>query len=110
VLDKPEVWGLESISADAVVLRIVVKTRTSAKDDVARELRLRLKKSLDDMDVKLPSLSSVVLTGFEGAASVTGSRPPKTKPSPLIGTHAGTPAEKAAPRKALRHPRSQQLP
>jgi small-conductance mechanosensitive channel len=114
VLDKPEVWGLESISADAVVLRIVVKTRTSAKDDVARELRLRLKKTLDDMEVKLPSLSSVVLTGFEGAASVTGSRPPKTRPSPLIGTGSGAttaaPAQKAAAKKALRHPRSQQLP
>ncbi|MCS5714413.1 mechanosensitive ion channel family protein [Herbiconiux sp. CPCC 205716] len=79
IVEKPEIWGLESISAEALVIRIVVKTRTSAKDDVARELRIRLKKSLDEIGVTLPSLNTVVLSGFEGAASVQGARPPKTK-------------------------------
>ena len=31
VLEKPEVWGLESISDEALVIRIVVKTRTVAQ-------------------------------------------------------------------------------
>src|SRR5690606_25397300 len=84
VLEKPEVWGLESISSDAMVLRIVMKVRTSSKDDVARELRMRLKRSLDDMDVKLPSLSTVVLEGFEGATRVKGAKPPKTAPNPTV--------------------------
>ena len=66
VLEKPEIWGLESISDEAMVIRIVMKVRTSSKDDVARELRTRLKRSLDAMDVKLPSLSSVVLTRLRG--------------------------------------------
>jgi len=78
VLEKPEIWGLESISSEALVIRIVIKTRTSAKDDVARELRMRLKRALDEMHVKLPSLNTVVLSGFEGAASVKGARAPKT--------------------------------
>jgi hypothetical protein len=30
--------------------------------------------------VTLPSLNTVVLSGFEGAASVKGARPPRTKP------------------------------
>jgi small-conductance mechanosensitive channel len=94
VLEKPEIWGLESISDDAIVIRIVIKTRTTAKDDVARELRLRLKKALDAMDVQLPSLTSIVLTGFEGAASVQGARPPRTTPLPVIA-----PPAKKAPRK-----------
>ena len=51
VLEKPEIWGLESISAEALVIRMVVKTRSTAKDDVARELRMRLKRSLDDLGV-----------------------------------------------------------
>jgi len=80
VLEKPEIWGLESISAEALVIRLVVKTRSAAKDDVARELRIRLKRSLDDLGVKLPALNSIVLSGFEGANSVKGARPPKTKP------------------------------
>ena len=45
VLEKPEIWGLESISDEAIVIRIVMKVRTSAKDDVARELRMRLKRA-----------------------------------------------------------------
>ena len=84
VLEKPEIWGLESISEDAIVIRIVMKTRTTAKDDVARELRTRLKKALDEMGVQLPSLTSIVLTGFDGAASVQGARPPRTTPLPVI--------------------------
>lgn len=80
ITERPEIWGLESISADAIVLRIVINTRASARDDVARELRSRLKKELDEMGVKLPSLATVVLGGMDGAMSVRGARPPQTKP------------------------------
>ncbi|MFC6355340.1 mechanosensitive ion channel family protein [Luethyella okanaganae] len=84
ILEKPEIWGLESISAEALVIRIVVKTRTSAKDDVARELRTRLKKTLDVFGVQLPSLNTIVLSGFEGASSIRGARPPRTKPVSVV--------------------------
>ncbi|OAN33525.1 mechanosensitive ion channel protein MscS [Plantibacter sp. H53] len=96
ILEKPELWGLESISGDALVIRLVIKTRTSAKDDVARELRMRLKRAVDEMDVKLPSLNSIVLSGFEGAASVTGSRPPRTHPTTVVPPRA--PKTKRPPR------------
>ncbi len=96
ILEKPEVWGLESISESALVIRLVVKTRTSTKDDVARELRLRLKNALDDMDVTLPSLNTVVLTGFDGAASVSGARPPRTSPVPVV--EPAKPRRKRAPK------------
>ena len=82
ILERPEIWGIESISAEAIVVRLVVKTRSSAKDDVARELRARLKRLLDGMDVRLPSLNTVVLSGYEGAASIKGARPPRTRPVP----------------------------
>ncbi|TPX04837.1 mechanosensitive ion channel protein MscS, partial [Schumannella luteola] len=73
-----------SISAEAIVVRLVVKTRTSAKDEVARELRMRLKRALDDAGIKLPALNSIVLTGFEGAGSIRGARPPKTAQLPVL--------------------------
>ncbi|MDO9395454.1 MAG: mechanosensitive ion channel [Herbiconiux sp.] len=106
IIERPEIWGLESISAEALVIRLVVKTRTSAKDDVARDLRMRLKRTLDEIDVTLPSLNTVVLSGFEGAASVQGARPPKTKP--IATTDAGTAAE--ALRKAPKTPRAPRAP
>ena len=84
IMEKPELWGIESISAEAVVVRLVVKTRTSAKDDVSRELRLRLKRALDGAGIRLPALNAIVLSGFEGAASIRGARPPKTAPLPVV--------------------------
>jgi moderate conductance mechanosensitive channel len=82
ILEKPQIWGIESISAEAVVVRLVVKTVAQSKDDVARELRSRLKRSLDEMGVRLPALNSVVLSGAQGATSVRGARPPRTRPVP----------------------------
>lgn len=83
ILERPEVWGLESITGDALVIRLVMKTRSSAKDDVARELRMRLKTAVDAMGLRLPQLNSIVLTGLEGAQSVRGAHPPKTRPTPV---------------------------
>ena len=65
ILERPEVWGIESISAEAIVIRLVVKTRAGSKDDVARELRARLKTALDALGVKLPALNSILLNTFE---------------------------------------------
>jgi small-conductance mechanosensitive channel len=65
ILEKPEIWGIESISAEALIVRLVMKARPSDQWDVARELRLRLKLALDDIDVKLPALNRVVLDGLK---------------------------------------------
>jgi moderate conductance mechanosensitive channel len=65
ILERPEVWGIESVSAEAIVIRLVVKTRAGSKDDVARELRGRLKAALDALGVKLPALNSIALNTYE---------------------------------------------
>jgi moderate conductance mechanosensitive channel len=106
VLEKPEVWGLESISDEALFIRIVMKVRTSAKDDIARELRMRLKRSLDAMDVKLPNLNSVVLTGFDGATRVKGAKPPKTAPSAVVTEGSGSADTRPKQPKAPRAPKA----
>ena len=42
LLADPEVWGLESVTKDAVSLRLVVRTAPTRQWDVARELRRRI--------------------------------------------------------------------
>lgn len=69
MIEQPEVWGIESISSDAIVLRLVAKTRTGAKDEVARELRARVKRTLDELGIRRPALS----TGENTAAPTGGS-------------------------------------
>lgn len=83
VIEEPEVWGLESVSGDALVIRLVMKTRAGSKDDVARELRMRLKRTIDDMGITLPQLNSITLSGLEGAGRVRGANPPRTRPTPI---------------------------
>ncbi|WP_461473617.1 mechanosensitive ion channel family protein [Microbacterium sp. HJ5] len=90
ILEQPEVWGLESISGDALVIRLVMKTRANAKDDVARELRMRLKKALDEAGITLPALNTIMPSGIEGAQRVRGANPPKTKPTAVTAPPAAS--------------------
>lgn len=83
IIEQPEVWGLESVSGDALVIRLVMKTRANAKDDVARELRMRLKNAIDELGLTLPQLNSITLSGLEGAQRVRGANPPRTRPNPV---------------------------
>jgi len=114
ILEKPEIWGLESISAEALVVRLVVKTRVAAKWDFARDLRLHLKKALDGLGMGLTPLNSVVMAGTDGsvnagttpgtddardAAAEAAAAMPDTETSPFT---APVPVKKA---KAPRAPR-----
>ena len=69
MLGKPEIWGLESISAEALVVRLVVRTRVGARWDFARDLRLHLKKALDGMGSGLTPLNSVVMAAADGSVT-----------------------------------------
>lgn len=65
IIDKPEVWGVESVSSEAIVIRLVVRTKASAKYEAGRELRRRVKLGLDDLGLHLPSMQSIVVKGME---------------------------------------------
>lgn len=76
ILERPEVWGIESVSAEAIVVRLVVKTRAGSKDQVARELRARVKKTIDALGITLPALNSILLNSYE-----RGLPKPRTAPA-----------------------------
>lgn len=80
VLEKPELWGIESVSAEAIVIRLVVKVRSGQKDAVARALRARLKTAIDEIGVHLPPLNSIALRTVPAAPA---------KPSTPDGGTAG---------------------
>ncbi|MGB4136947.1 MAG: mechanosensitive ion channel domain-containing protein [Microbacterium sp.] len=85
VVEMPELWGLESITGDTIVMRVVIKTRANAKDDVAQELRLRIKQAVEDLGLPAPELAAVYPTGPEGSRRVRGANPPKTRPTAVTG-------------------------
>lgn len=49
----PEVWGVEALAGDHVVLRVVVRTVPLAQWDVAREFRARLKVAFETAGLEL---------------------------------------------------------
>ncbi|GGH39014.1 hypothetical protein GCM10010921_10000 [Microbacterium album] len=83
IVDAPEVWGLESVEGDTLSIRLVLRAKPSAKDDVARELRMRVRQTVHALGLELPSLSAVTLAGADGALRVRGANPPRTEPQPL---------------------------
>lgn len=85
IIEKPELWGLESIDGDALVVRLVIKARANAKDDVAQELRKRLRAALLENEISFPSMTTVIPTGLDGARRVRGANPPKTRPNAVTG-------------------------
>jgi moderate conductance mechanosensitive channel len=54
ILAQPEVWGVESIALDNVLIRLVVKTAPLERWSVSRELRARIKPALDAAGIASP--------------------------------------------------------
>jgi small conductance mechanosensitive channel len=52
-LGEPEIWGINALSGDQIVLRLVQKTKPEDKDFVARALRHAVKVELDNEKIKL---------------------------------------------------------
>jgi small conductance mechanosensitive channel len=54
ILEEPEVWGVEAITADALVLRLAVKTQSAQQGPVARELRARITRLFAREGIRVP--------------------------------------------------------
>jgi small conductance mechanosensitive channel len=51
ILDEPQVLGVESLSPERVVLRVSLRTRAQEQERVARVLRARVKRALDESGI-----------------------------------------------------------
>lgn len=92
IAEEPEVWGLQSISTDTLVLRMSTKTAPLQQDGVARELRHRAKLVLDDMEPV-----EVEPTGAEPAkAGPAIAGPAVAEPAEAGPAEAGPTAKKTA--------------
>jgi len=63
LLDGPRVLGVEALSLDGTVLRLQVRTALNRKDDVARELRRRIKLGFEESRIPLRQAHQVQLQG-----------------------------------------------
>ncbi|MGA7915145.1 MAG: mechanosensitive ion channel family protein [Candidatus Acidiferrales bacterium] len=63
IVDGPRVLGIESLSLDGTVIRLQVRTILNRKDDVARELRRRIKVGFEQSRIPLSHTHKVTLQG-----------------------------------------------
>jgi moderate conductance mechanosensitive channel len=61
LVDGPRVLGIETLSLDGTVIRMQVRTILNRKDDVARELRRRIKLTFQESEVVLSHTHEVSL-------------------------------------------------
>jgi len=60
IIEEPEVWGVENLSPDAVVMRVTLKTAPMEQWQVAREMRSRIKARFDYEGIEIPLPQRVV--------------------------------------------------
>ena len=57
IVEEPRVYALEQVSDSAMIFQVTVKTMPGKNDEVARELRVRIKQALDERGVALAGAS-----------------------------------------------------
>jgi moderate conductance mechanosensitive channel len=60
IIEEPEVWGIQSLDADGVTIRVVLKTAPLQQWVVAREMRERIKARFDHEGIEIPFPQRVV--------------------------------------------------
>jgi moderate conductance mechanosensitive channel len=100
ILEKPEVWGVQDLAADGVVVRLVLKTAPMQQWTVARELRERIKERFDAEGIEIPLPQRVVWhRGDEQAPPADAS----TEPAPSAGTVTSQPSQRPHREPVRRH-------
>lgn len=69
VIEEPEVWGVEQLGPEALVLRLVVKTRPAEQFAVMRELRRRLSEAFEREGIEIPFPQRVIWVRRESGSS-----------------------------------------
>ena len=81
IMEEPEVWGVESVSSDAIVMRLVARTLPLRQWEVARELRERLKNALASASVRGEPVATAIGAGTAAQADAQA-RTPGRAPGP----------------------------
>jgi len=54
ILEEPSVWGMQTLDASGITMRVAVKTKPLEQWGVGRELRARIKTRFDHEDIAIP--------------------------------------------------------
>jgi small conductance mechanosensitive channel len=60
IIEEPEVWGVQNLGPEAVVMRVTLKTAPMEQWNVAREMRERIKSRFDQEGIVMPLPQRVI--------------------------------------------------
>lgn len=94
VIEEPEVWGVQSLSPDAVVVRVTLKTAPMEQWRIGREMRERIKARFDQEGITMPHLQRIQqltqpMTGPMTGPAAAGSQSPPPDPAGSGGSKTG---------------------
>jgi small-conductance mechanosensitive channel len=91
MLEAPEVWGAQELSGSEVTMRVVAKTAPLRQWEVARELRARIKSSLDAAGIARTTPEVVAIDPPVPAEPVEPAEPAPEPPAPAEVSAPGEP-------------------
>jgi moderate conductance mechanosensitive channel len=81
ITEEPEVWGVEAVYSDAIVMRLVARTLPLRQWEVARELRERLKMALNFAAAPGQAIQATVSAGRAPTAGAEAQAPALRQPA-----------------------------
>lgn len=97
VIDEPEVWGVESLGASAVAIRLVVKTRPSEQWRIMRRLREEIKYEFDAEGIEIPFPQQTIWMRPDDSATRSDASEPASERDRTGTAPSGGSAEEGGP-------------
>jgi small conductance mechanosensitive channel len=89
ILEEPEIWGVQGFGADAISIRLAVKTEPGEQWATGRLLRARLKRAFDENGIEIPFPQRTVwIRQDQGEGATSG--PTVDVRSDLLGGRPGS--------------------
>jgi moderate conductance mechanosensitive channel len=70
VLEEPEIWGVQTLGASGIAIRLVVKTQPGRQWAVSRELNRRIKDRFDSEGIEIPFPQQVMWVRRDAGTSM----------------------------------------
>jgi moderate conductance mechanosensitive channel len=96
ILEPPEIWGVEALGADAIAIRLVLKTKPGEQWALQREIRARLKQAFDAEGIEIPFPQRTIWVrrddGTDDVDPFRGDEAPAKSADPVVHAKRDTPA------------------
>ncbi|MGC4107918.1 MAG: mechanosensitive ion channel [Thermomicrobiales bacterium] len=78
IIEPPEIWGMQSLTGESMVIRLVLKTTPAKNYDIETAIRRALKHDLDAANMHLPFANQMVIADAENMMHIHARRLPQS--------------------------------